>query len=242
LATIVACEDDPTIRRLIQVALRSTQHQVHLAGDGAEGWELASSLQPDLVLTDFLMPNVDGLELIKRIRSDVRLAHIPIVLLSAASAGQAIPDGVCLLPKPFSPVDLRTTVEATLAGQAKPAAAAQHRAIDAAVLGDLRALDTPETPDPATFLIDLFLDLTPARLAEIQAALGVGDVARACKLAHTVKGSAGVVGATEVWQRAEALEAQAGDFLLLFAELEAAYARTRIALLSERTGSRDCSA
>ena len=64
MARLVFCEDDPTIQRVIQVALRATGHEVHLAADGAAGLALIERVRPDLIFTDLSMPEMDGYRLI----------------------------------------------------------------------------------------------------------------------------------------------------------------------------------
>ena len=242
VATIVACEDDPTIRRLIEVALRSTGHDLHLADDGFVGYAVATRLQPDLVVTDLVMPNVDGLELIHRLRQDTQLAHVPVLLLSASQHVGELPPGVVHLAKPFGPADLRSAVSAILAAAAAAATTTGPSPfVDAAFLDELRAMDPPGDSDSVAMLIDLFLQLTPNRLVELRAAVAQGNLAVAHKLAHTIRGSAGIVGAMEVLDRAEAVEdlqvLTGEDPARAVAALDEAYGRAHVALLAERARS-----
>jgi DNA-binding response OmpR family regulator len=63
VSKIVFCEDDPMIRKLVQTALRSTTHDVHIAEDGKEGLVLIERVRPDVVFGDVAMPPMDGFEM-----------------------------------------------------------------------------------------------------------------------------------------------------------------------------------
>lgn len=116
MATVVFCEDDPTIQKLIRVALRNTSHEVHVAGDGAEGLRLVERLRPDVVFTDLAMPELDGFELLRRMRAHAELAAIPIVFLTASAQRSEVEAGLAAgvvdyLTKPFAAADLRAKVD-----------------------------------------------------------------------------------------------------------------------------------
>jgi CheY-like chemotaxis protein len=84
--TVVYVEDEPAVQRLVQFWLLDAGYSVHLAADGAEGLELIRSVQPDLVVTDALMPRMSGDELVEAIRSDPELRSTPIVMATAAAS------------------------------------------------------------------------------------------------------------------------------------------------------------
>ena len=122
MATIVFCEDDPVIQKLIRVALRSTDHEVLIAADGVEGLELIERTRPDLIFTDVAMPGMTGLELVAALRGRAELARIPIVLVSASSQRIHREEGYRhgvndFLTKPFSPAELRAKIEALLSAR-----------------------------------------------------------------------------------------------------------------------------
>lgn len=132
MAVLVFCEDDPTIVKLIRAAMRPTAHAIHIAGDGAEGLALVRQLRPDAVFTDVAMPHMDGFQLIAALRGDPRVAHIPVVIVSAstqqAERDEAVRRGaVEFLPKPFGPAELRRVVDETLARAATDAARERTR-------------------------------------------------------------------------------------------------------------------
>ena len=128
MATIVFCEDDPTIRKLIQVALRSTAHRVFIAEDGQAGLAVIERERPEIVFTDVSMPEMDGLELMAVLHGRADLAQIPVVLLSASAQQRQIEEGLRhgalgYMTKPFSTAELRAKVDefllATLANLSK---------------------------------------------------------------------------------------------------------------------------
>jgi CheY-like chemotaxis protein len=83
LATIVFCEDDPTIQKLIRVTLRPTPYDVHVAADGIAALALIERVRPEVVFADVAMPGLDGLQLVSALKAGPHLAHIPVVMLTA---------------------------------------------------------------------------------------------------------------------------------------------------------------
>jgi signal transduction histidine kinase len=103
------------------MALRN-HFRVLAAGSGQKGMELAVRDAPSLIITDLMMPEVDGLELTRRLRADIRTRHIPIVMLTARADLEdrlaGLDTGVnAYLAKPFSPRELLSTVRSLLGTQ-----------------------------------------------------------------------------------------------------------------------------
>ena len=88
---IVVAEDDSAVLQLLHVTLRSLADVV-LAVDGQDAWDkMQSGPVPDLLITDLMMPRLDGLALSRRVRSSSRLMAVPIIMLTARDApGDAI--------------------------------------------------------------------------------------------------------------------------------------------------------
>jgi two-component system response regulator MprA len=78
---VLVIEDDPRVRRALERALRSEGMVVSAATDGAEGLELASRLEADVVVLDVVMPIIDGLDVVRRLRA--RGLRIPVLMLTA---------------------------------------------------------------------------------------------------------------------------------------------------------------
>ena len=81
---ILIADDEPHIRKLLERYLDHHGYVVGLAADGLEALELVRQQTPDLVITDVNMPNMNGLELTRRLKSEPRTAGIPIVACTAA--------------------------------------------------------------------------------------------------------------------------------------------------------------
>jgi signal transduction histidine kinase len=110
--TAVVVEDHPQVVRLIHMALRR-HFRVFTAADGLRGLDLVIQQRPNLVVTDLMMPGIDGLELTRRLKEDGRTRHIPIVMLTARGELEdrvkGLETGVNVyLRKPFSPKELIT--------------------------------------------------------------------------------------------------------------------------------------
>ena len=113
--TVLVVEDTPEVTRLIHTVLR--QHfRVFTAPNGVRGLELALKHLPDVVVTDLMMPEMDGFELTRQIRLDARTRHVPVLMLSARGELddrlQGMDSGVTeYLSKPFNTRELLATVQ-----------------------------------------------------------------------------------------------------------------------------------
>jgi signal transduction histidine kinase len=116
--TVLVVEDTPDVARLVHLTLHQTM-RVFIAGDGAQGLAMAKKLRPDVIVTDLMMPVMDGLELTRRIREDEALRQIPVVMLTARGDLEdrlaGVETGVnAYLTKPFSTKELLATVRANI--------------------------------------------------------------------------------------------------------------------------------
>ncbi len=115
---ILVVEDNVEILRFLSLQLRD-EHTVYLAPDGERGLALARSELPDVIVTDYMMPKMDGLALLKELKGDVKTVDIPVIILTAKNmaadrlaAREAGAD--IYLGKPFSPQELRLAVSQLL--------------------------------------------------------------------------------------------------------------------------------
>ncbi|PHR35014.1 MAG: hypothetical protein COA38_03520 [Fluviicola sp.] len=113
--TILIVEDNPEVQNLLKDIL-SSQYDIVLAGNGEEGIEIAMEHQPNLIISDIMMPKVGGTELVATLKGNFSTSHIPIILLSAKSAGHDRITGLetgadDYLTKPFSPKELKVRVK-----------------------------------------------------------------------------------------------------------------------------------
>jgi DNA-binding response OmpR family regulator len=118
--TVLLVEDDPVILKLLEVNFELEGYSVLLAHDGAEGIDLARSRAPDLIISDIMMPNVSGIELVETLKAEAGTATIPIILLSAKAQTADIRAGMDAgaddyVTKPFEPLELVEHVQALLA-------------------------------------------------------------------------------------------------------------------------------
>jgi CheY-like chemotaxis protein len=82
--TVLVVEDDAPLRRMISIFLRAAGYRVCAAEDGSSGLALVQNERPDLVLLDLMLPELDGWEVLRRIKGDARTAAIPVLVLTAS--------------------------------------------------------------------------------------------------------------------------------------------------------------
>mgnify|MGYP001594646631 CR=1 FL=1 len=82
MAKILIVEDEMFVRELYERVLSQNGFEVFTASDGEKGLAIAASAHPDLILLDVMMPGVNGLEVLKRLKADSDLKDIPVVLLT----------------------------------------------------------------------------------------------------------------------------------------------------------------
>jgi CheY-like chemotaxis protein len=114
-ATVLVVDDEPDLRYLLAVTLEGAGYSVIEAAHGEAALEQVRRIRPHLVITDRMMPRMDGRELIERLRTDESTAAIPIVLLSATAGVEARADA--MLMKPFE-LDQLVELADTLTGRA----------------------------------------------------------------------------------------------------------------------------
>jgi CheY-like chemotaxis protein len=108
MAKILIVDDDPDMRPLMRLTLAKLGHQPSLAATGTEGLKLAEGEPFDLMVLDLMMPDIDGYEVMRRLRSNPATRDLPIIVLTArtqaADYDSAIESGAdAYLPKPFDP-------------------------------------------------------------------------------------------------------------------------------------------
>ena len=115
---VLLAEDDRALRRFLVVLLERAGYEVISASDGIEAMKLAVSRPVDVIITDSMMPNLNGHEFCRFIRSSQQLAHLPIILLSALErkeTAQNVEQADVFLAKPVSGEDLIECIEKLLA-------------------------------------------------------------------------------------------------------------------------------
>ncbi len=117
--SVVVVEDEPDILEVLSYNLRREGFEVETSNDGEEGLKLIQQHRPDLVLLDLMLPNMDGLDICRTIKSDQNTGHIPVIMVTAKSAESDLVLGLGIgaddyVTKPFSPKELVARVKAVL--------------------------------------------------------------------------------------------------------------------------------
>jgi two-component system, OmpR family, phosphate regulon response regulator PhoB len=116
---ILVVEDEPAIQELIAVNLEHAGHRVQRAYSAAEADALIREIRPDLILLDWMLPDVAGTVLARKLRADTRSKDIPIIMLTARAQEQDKIEGLDAgaddyITKPFSPKELLARIKAVL--------------------------------------------------------------------------------------------------------------------------------
>lgn len=112
---VLLAEDDIDIQRVARLALRSADFEVLVVNNGAEALAHVVAMKPDVILLDWMMPEMDGLETCRRLKADATTRDIPIIFLTARSQESEISQGLALgaigyLTKPFDALSLGSRV------------------------------------------------------------------------------------------------------------------------------------
>jgi DNA-binding response OmpR family regulator len=117
---ILLCDDEIHILRAAEFKLKKAGYDVQIASDGEEAWEAIERQTPDMLITDYQMPRLDGFGLVQKVRANPATASIPIFMLTAKGfelSHEELAEKwnvMAVLPKPFSPRELLQRVDAVL--------------------------------------------------------------------------------------------------------------------------------
>lgn len=119
MATIMAVDDSASMRRMVAFTLKGAGHEVIEAEDGVEAFSAAKNQKVDLVVTDVNMPNMDGITLVKELRTLPTYRFTPILVLTTESSDAKKQEGRVAgatgwIVKPFSPDQLIATIRKVL--------------------------------------------------------------------------------------------------------------------------------
>lgn len=112
---VMVCDDERAIVRLLQIQLELDGYDVIVAYDGKSGLDMIRSEHPDLCVLDVMMPYMDGMEVLQRLRRDPATENVPVILLTAKSQDEDVCEGYrkgadMYLTKPFNPLEVLTYV------------------------------------------------------------------------------------------------------------------------------------
>ncbi len=108
-ARVLVVDDSPTVLSLLRAALEAHQYEVATAGDGAEALEGIRHAAPDLIVTDSVMPGLDGFALLTQLKEDPSTRGIPVIMLTSdpddpRPAGNVQPDAVVIKSAQMEPL------------------------------------------------------------------------------------------------------------------------------------------
>lgn len=115
-AQLLLVDDEPGLREAVKDYLQESGFNVQVASNAREGWDLMQQNTPDLVISDIMMPQVDGYQFLKQLRDDPRFKALPVIFLTAKGMTSDRIQGYqarcdAYLPKPFDPDELVAIVE-----------------------------------------------------------------------------------------------------------------------------------
>lgn len=112
---LLLVDDEPGLREAVKAYLEDEGFTVHVASNAREGWDLLQRTAPDLVISDIMMPQVDGYEFLKQVREDPRYQSLPVIFLTARGMTSDRIQGYdagcdAYISKPFDPDELVSIV------------------------------------------------------------------------------------------------------------------------------------
>lgn len=116
MAHVLVVDDEGSLRYVLRLAFESAGHTVTDAPDGRRALDEIESQRPDLVATDFMMPVMDGRDLIAQLRENPETAGLPIMLVSSSPGASEIEGADLFMQKPLDPMDVVARAEALLEG------------------------------------------------------------------------------------------------------------------------------
>ena len=122
--SVLVIEDEEHIRKIVEYNLRLDGADVYLAEDGPIGIDIATSKKPDFILLDWVLPGMDGLKVLEKLKADQRTKGIPVVMLTVkrmmTDVGKALYAGADdYILKPFEPEELGEMVRRKLESMVK---------------------------------------------------------------------------------------------------------------------------
>ena len=187
---LLIVEDNTDLRSFLKSILQN-DYEIIEAANGREGLERAQACQPDFILTDVMMPEMDGLEMVHHIKADSNISHIPIVILSAKASLDDRIEGLKAgvndyITKPFSATYLKQRMQNIIANQ---------HMLQQSLLESIGDADTPDDIHTlqlrATHIVDSDKLMMEQLIAYIEdnlgnASLKIEDLAGAVNLGRTV--------------------------------------------------------
>jgi signal transduction histidine kinase/DNA-binding response OmpR family regulator len=249
-ARILVAEDNIVNQHVAVGALAALGYRADVVANGVEAVEAVRRVPYAAVLMDCQMPEMDGYQAAQEIRRcEGAGRHTPIIAVTADAMKDARAKSLSAgmddyITKPLKMEELAAALDRCVpdhaASESAPLAADAQSdgVVDYAALDGLRALERAGTPGLVEKVKGLFLEETPAQLADLRASAQQGDSVRLAKVAHTLQGSAANLGAREMVRICAELQVLAEDGNIgiapsLVADLERQFDPVRDVLLSE---------
>ncbi|MDR3220003.1 MAG: response regulator [Dysgonamonadaceae bacterium] len=148
--SLLVVEDDTDLRKFIKTLLEN-EYTVIEAVDGEDGWEKAKNTNPAFIVSDIMMPRMDGIQLLQKIKDDIRTSHIPVVLLTSKTTIESKLEGLAhgaddYITKPFNVPYFRARIHNLFE---------QRKRLQEIYRNQLTELSEPEPEEPKPFIISL---------------------------------------------------------------------------------------
>jgi DNA-binding NarL/FixJ family response regulator len=163
---LLLVDDEPGLREAVQAYLEDSGFTVDVASNAKAGWAMLEKQTPDLVISDIMMPEVDGYQFLQQMREDARFSRLPVVFLTARGMTKDRIEGYsagvdAYLPKPFDPDELVAIVTNLMNRQTAKAEGASVDIADlASQVAEIRAL-LMNQPQVSTKANPIKIDFTP---------------------------------------------------------------------------------
>lgn len=167
MKSILIIEDEPQIQMNLEQILELGGYQVFVAGDGQAGLDIAHEHHPNLIVSDIMMPRLDGYGVLAALRQDPIFATTPVILLTAKADRPDLRRGMELgaddyITKPFTPSELLAAVDSRLRKQA------DQNQVQAQKLGELRTNISRSLPHELNTPLNAILSFTALLLDQVQ--------------------------------------------------------------------------
>ena len=179
-ALVLIIEDNEEVNAFLAQKLRP-HFQVRTATDGAAGLRLAAELIPDLIVSDVMMPEISGIELVAKLKGDWRTSHIPVVLLTAQGAPEQQVEGVqagadLYLTKPFNPTFLLESLRTLLGNRERQREHFRRElSVDTATVAPAQRVDQKFLAD-FTAIVEANLERADLSVEDVARSLGISRV------------------------------------------------------------------
>ncbi len=161
---LLLVDDEPGLREAVSTYLEDSGFTVKVSGNAKDAWESMETDRPDLIISDIMMPQVNGYEFLQKVRSDERFLSLPVIFLTARGMTtdriKGYQTGVdAYIPKPFDPEELVAVVQNLLNRKQSHGSAPEIQEL-AGQLAEIRAL-LRHQQNEGSYSPDVTIDFTP---------------------------------------------------------------------------------